>query len=72
MADQPSKSNFFILDTYEREAFLSHLVEHELDDEAKSGWIEAHEDQEVNNHSYHSIRGQLLQSRIRWSKTIDD
>ena len=69
---RPAFEKQFLHSWYEREAFLSHLVEHELDDEAKSGWIEAHEDQEVNNHSYHSIRGQLLQSRISWSKTIDD
>ena len=38
----------------------SHLIEHELNDKAKSGWIETHEDEEVHYHSYHSIGSQLL------------
>ena len=40
---------------------FSHLVEHELNDKAKSGWIETHENEEVHYHSYHSIGSQLLQ-----------
>ena len=42
-------------------SLFSHLVEHELNDKAKSGWIEAHENEEVHYHSYHSIGGQLLE-----------